>query len=181
MIVGIVAAKAHSKRFPNKNIYLVEGSPMFWHSVEPLLAAAKVDKVYVATDSEFIRGYCEERGVDVVWRPKNAAFDEDSILSVLRFAYYHLDQDYDAVVTIMANCPGHSPEAVDRAVDMIQTGEFKEIRSFNDMGEESGLMVFETSVIMQYAQISSYIGSIRSNVKEIHRIEDLNDRDPGKH
>lgn len=181
MIVGIVAAKAHSKRFPDKNTHLVDGTPLFWHSVEPLLAATRVDKVYVTTDSEFIKDYCEERGVEMIWRPRNAAFDEDPLLHVLRFAYYHLDRDYDAVVTIMANCPGHLPEDVDRALDMFQTGAFKEIRSFTDQGEESGLMVFDTGVIMKYAQISSYIGSIRTNVKEIHRIEDLGDRYPEKH
>lgn len=180
MIVGIVAAKAHSNRFKDKNVHLVDGIPLFWHSVQPLLSASKVDRVCVATDSEFIKDYCEERDVEVIWRPKNAASDEDPLLQVLRFAYYHLDRAYDAVVTIMANCPGHSPENVDSAVDLYRTGEFKEIRSFNDRGEESGLMLFDTSVITNYTQISSYIGSIRSNVKEIHQLEDLDDRYPEK-
>ena len=57
MIVGIVAAKAHSNRFKDKNVHLVDGIPLFWHSVQPLLSASKVDRVCVATDSEFIKDY----------------------------------------------------------------------------------------------------------------------------
>jgi CMP-N-acetylneuraminic acid synthetase len=176
MTVGIVAAKDHSKRFPNKNKYILDGEPLFWHSVKPLLNARKVDEVFVATDSAFISSYCKDRDINVIWRNRNAAHDEDPLLNILRFAYYNLDQEYDIIVTIMANCPGHSSETVDRAITLMQNDDFKEIRSFNANGEESGLMLFRKEVITQYTQISSHIGEVRSDVKEIHYVEDLNVR-----
>ena len=58
MVVGIVAAKENSNRFPGKNNYMVDGEPMFWHSVKPLLDSDKVDDVYVITDSDYIKSYC---------------------------------------------------------------------------------------------------------------------------
>lgn len=173
MIVGIIAAKENSNRFPGKNIFNLNGSPLFWHSVQPLLESKNIDEVYVVTDSSYIKDFCFEKGVKVIWRPKNATFDEDPLLSILKFAYYNLDIAYEFVVTIMANCPGHSVEAVDEAINLIQENKLMEIRSFNCENEESGLMVFKKEIIVNNSQISSHIGLVKSNVKEIHTKNDL--------
>ena len=58
MNVGIIAAKSISKRLPGKNVRTVGGVPLFWYSVQPLVDAKTVDKVYVATDSMLIKEYC---------------------------------------------------------------------------------------------------------------------------
>lgn len=173
MTVGIVAAKANSSRFPKKNEYILNDIPMFWHSVKPLLASKYISKVVVATNSDFIKDYSEQRGVQVIWRHQNASRDDDPLLSVLRFVYCCLEDEYDTIATIMANCPGHSAETVDNAIELITHGDFNEIRSFNNKNEESGLIVLKKKVVMDYHQISSHIGCIKSNVKEIHYREDL--------
>ena len=59
MILGLVAAKDNSNRFPGKNKHIYDGAPLFWHSVQPLLDSEKVDDVYVITDSDYIKFYCE--------------------------------------------------------------------------------------------------------------------------
>jgi len=174
MIVGIVAAKANSTRFPGKNEFMLDGEPLFWHSVKPLLGSLKIDHVYVATDSPSIKKYCEDRNVRVIWRAKNATVDEDPLLSILKFAYYNLDEPYDMVVTIMANCPGHTSASVDEAIAMMETGHFWEIRSFNSQKEEAGLMIYKREVITTKFQVSSYIGAVYTDVNEIHHREDIN-------
>ena len=174
MIVGIVAAKANSTRFPGKNEFQLDGEPLFWHSVKPLLGSSKIDKVYVATDSGSIKKYCEDRNVSVIWRPKNATVDEDPLLQILKFVYYNLDIPYDMVVTIMANCPGHTTASVNKAIEMMETGHFWEVRSFNSRNEEAGLMIYNKEVITKKFQVSSYIGAIQTEVNEIHHKEDIN-------
>ena len=173
MIVGIIAAKENSNRFPGKNIYELNGVPLFWHSVSPLLQSKRVDDVYVVTDSLYIKEYCIERDVNVLWRPKNATIDEDPLLSIMKFAYYNLDVPYDFIVTIMANCPGHTVDSVDEAIELIEKNDFLEIRSFNNKNEESGLMIFRKNVIINNSQISSHIGFIKSDTKEIHFKNDI--------
>jgi CMP-N-acetylneuraminic acid synthetase len=175
MIVGLVAAKANSNRFKNKNKYLFNGYPLFWHSVIPLLESPSVNKVYVLTDSIDISNYCKNNDVDVIWRKKNATEDEEPLLNILKYAYLNLDIEYEHIVTIMANCPGHSYENVEEAIRMMQSGQFKEIRSFNNKNEESGLMIFHNTVIRKHLQISSHIGLVNSNAKEIHTKRDLNE------
>ena len=88
MILGLVAAKENSNRFPGKNKYILDGKPLFWYSVEPLLQSELIDDLYVVTDSEFIQNYCLERNVKTIWRPKNATRDEDKLINILRFAYF---------------------------------------------------------------------------------------------
>lgn len=173
MILGLVAAKDHSNRFPGKNKYIHEGVPLFWHSVKPLLECVDVDEVYVITDSPTIKDYCSEKGVGVIWRPKNASRDEDKLISVLRFGYYSLDTSYDITIGVMANCPGHKPESISRAVSLMKRENLREVRSFNSNGSESGLLVLSRQLMEDNMDISYYIGSVTSEVTEVHTLEDL--------
>jgi len=172
-IIGMVAAKADSRRFPAKNRVLLHGQPLFWHSVQPLLDATLVDRVLVGTDSEEIRDYCVQRDVEVVWRPRAAAEPEAPLLRVLHFMYEHLDDYPELVVSIMANCPGHTPEVVDQAIRKMREGGLLEVRSFNAAGDESGLMVLRPEVVAERRAISSYLAAVHSDVREVHFAEDL--------
>jgi len=173
MILGLVAAKENSKRFKNKNKYLYKNKPLFWHSVLPLIKSNKIDEVYVITDSKDIKKYCEERGVKVIWRPKNATRDEDKLINILRFGYYSLDKQYDTIVSIMANCPGHTPTNINKGIDLLKKNKLREVRSFNSDGEESGLLIFSKEIMINNFDISYYIGNVKANIKEIHFKKDL--------
>ena len=73
----------------------------------------------------------------------------------------------------MANCPNHTVGSINEAIERISGADLLEVRSFNNHGEESGLMVFKESVILNTLQISNHIGYINSDVKEVHYKEDL--------
>ena len=103
--------------------------------------------VQMPSDSDYIKSYCEERNVGVIWRPKNASRDEDKLVSILRFGYYSLDVDYDVVVSLMANCPGHLTKIIDDGIDLLQDKKMREVRSFNNDGEESGLLIFSKEIL----------------------------------
>ena len=173
MILGLVAAKNNSNRFPGKNTYIYKDEPLFWHSVKLLLDSTKIDDVYVITDSDYIKSYCEERGVRIIWRPKNATRDEDKLISILRFGYYSLDKEYDTIVTLMANCPGHSVDVIDNSIDLLKDKGLREVRSFNKSGNESGILIFSKEILQNNFDISYYIGGGMSDVKEIHYEEDI--------
>lgn len=173
MILGLVAAKETSNRFPGKNKFIHNGEPLFWHSVKPLLDSKLVDDVYVITDSKYIKKYCQERRVDVIWRPKNATRSEDKLISVLRYGYYNLDKPYDLIVSVMANCPGHTAEDIDSGIYKIERNNLKEIRSFDSNGIENGVMILTKSIIESNYDLSYYIGSIKTEAKEIHYKKDL--------
>jgi len=175
MIVGLVAAKDNSNRFLGKNKYIYNKEPLFWHSVEPMLKSKRIDDVYVITDSEYIKEYCKLREVKVIWRPKNATIDDDKLISILRFGYYNLDMRYNKIVSIMANCPGHTEKDIDRGIDRMEKYNLKEIRSFDKYGKENGIIIIDREIIETNRDISYYLGSIETDAKEIHYKEDLDE------
>lgn len=171
--LGLVAVKEYSGRFPGKNFEDVYGEPLFWCAVSPLVECGLVDRVYVITDSVYAMDYCMVRDVGVIWRPKNAARDEDKLINVLRFGYYSLDEEYDIVVAIMANCFGQTVEDVEDAINLLRKKNLREVRSFDAGGSENGLLVFRSEILEDSRDISYYIGGIVSDAREVHRREDL--------
>jgi len=51
-LVGIIPARSGSKSVPNKNIRLLDGLPLFVHTLRAALKSSIFDSVYVSTDSQ---------------------------------------------------------------------------------------------------------------------------------
>lgn len=166
-IVGIIIAKQNSNRFPNKNIYNYKNKPLFWHNVECLFNSSYDMDVYVATDSEYIKEYSEQRNVKVIWRGKNINKDEQPIFDVLKYAYHSLEDEYDVIVNILSNSVNNNPEYIDNAINLLIDKKLKEVRSYDENGVENGILVIDKDTIQKY-QLSTYVGAITTKSKEIH-------------
>lgn len=57
--VAFIPARYHSSRFPGKPLADLCGRPMIWWVYSRVRQASRIDKVYVATDSEEIRRACQ--------------------------------------------------------------------------------------------------------------------------
>ena len=53
-IAGVVPVKGNSERIENKNIKLLDGKPLFLHTIDKLLSCDFLDEVYLDTESEKI-------------------------------------------------------------------------------------------------------------------------------
>ena len=173
MTIGMVVAKNNSNRFPGKNKYILNGYPLFWHSVQPLLNSKQIDQVYVVTDSEYIQNYCNKQNVSVIWRPINASRDNDKLISIIRWAYYSLNISYDIIVSVMANCPGHTSADIDLGIKKFKENNLKEVRSFDEVGKENGIIILHKDIVEDNRDISYYIGSIQTKANEIHYKEEI--------
>lgn len=172
-VLGLVAAKENSNRFPNKNIHIFNKVPMFMNSIQPLIDSKLVDDAYVITDSDIIKSHCDDRGIKTIHRPKNATRDDDKLISILRYGYYTLDIEYDTIVSIMANCPGNTTQDINTAIELLKSNNLKEVRGFGPDGLENGLMVLDKEILQINRDISYYVGGIITHGKEIHYKEDL--------
>ena len=173
--VGIIIAKENSIRFPGKNYFTVNGKPMFYHNVELLKNCKEIEDVFVCTDSPYIRKYCVENNVRVIFRGQNVSHDEQPFLDVLKFAYQSIFNRFDYIVSILANTIGHTQESLDSAVSLAVENDISDLRSFDDTGKESGIIILKESVILNNASISAHMGAVTSNGKEIHYKEELNE------
>ena len=172
--VGIIIAKENSIRFPGKNFHEYNGLPLFYHNVLLLKNCEKIDDVYVCTNSFKIINYCDERNIKTIFRPDNISFDEQPWFDVIKFAYYSLSYEYDILVSILANCIDHEQSILDSAIEkFIPDNSIKELRSFDNQGNQSGIVILRKEIVLFDNKISNHMASIKSNGKEKHFKEEL--------
>ena len=59
--IAFLPAKGSSDRIGNKNVRLLDGKPLFLHSIDKLLACDFIDEVYLDTESEEIAAMVADR------------------------------------------------------------------------------------------------------------------------
>lgn len=115
-VVGLIPARAGSKRLPGKNLASLGGRPLIAHTCVAALASEAFAAVYVNTDSPEIAAAAEACGVPCpVLRPRHLAEDDTSSRDSNLFMVKYLAQRgewYDAVVILQPTSPLRSPEDI---------------------------------------------------------------------
>lgn len=122
MNVAFIPVRGGSKSIPLKNIKPMCGKPLVYWTVAAACGCAKIDKVYVATDSEKIRetllGVKQQeenetfQKLEVIGRSAESASDTASTeFAMLEFANEHA---FDHIVLIQATSPLLTAEDLDR-------------------------------------------------------------------
>jgi pseudaminic acid cytidylyltransferase len=107
--LGVIPARAGSKRVPGKNVRPFVGRPILAYTVEAALESGVFERVIVSTDSAEIARLARGLGADVPFlRPVELADDVTPVSQVTRHALEHADRDattYRAVAQLMPTCP----------------------------------------------------------------------------
>lgn len=172
-VVAIIAVKKNSKRLKNKNILNIKKKPLFFYTIQPLIKSKLINELYVSTNSRIVENYCKIFKIKTIWRGPNKSKTNEPLLDVLKYSYSTLKKSYKYLITILANAPGHTSKQIEKAIKLIRTNKFSEVRSFNSKGQETGLLVFNIKELLKKNQISSYIGMIKSSAIEIHYKKDF--------
>jgi len=106
-------------------------------------------------------------------RPPGAALPNEPLFEAIKWAYKNLPRRYDAIVSIMANCPMITSKDVIRAIDRFEALGCDELRGFNEHGKESGLIIMKEKYLLEKYQISTYQAAIEIRSDEIHTQDDL--------
>lgn len=122
MNIAFIPVRGGSKSIPLKNIKPICGKPLVYWTVAAACGCARIDKVYVATDSEKIRETLLEiktaekntsfQKLEVIGRSAESASDTASTESaMLEFAQNY---EFDHVALVQATSPLLSAEDLDR-------------------------------------------------------------------
>lgn len=167
-ILIIIPAKATSSRFPGKNRRLI--GPI----IEKII---NFNPLIVTDDFEIFEKYEKDVSVQVLHRPYNMTNANDSVFSVVRWAYQSLNVDYDYIVTIFPNVVDFSIELLEESIDLLIEENLNDVRSYDEKGKESGLICMKREYLLT-GPISVYCGAVFSRTREIHYQEELfNDAD----
>jgi 3-deoxy-manno-octulosonate cytidylyltransferase (CMP-KDO synthetase) len=107
-VVAVIPARWGSRRFPGKPIVEIGGRPMIAWVVDAARAAARVDRVLVATDDERIAVAARDAGAAVRMTRSDHATGTDRVAEAVR------DDAADVVLNLQGDEPMLRPAAVDR-------------------------------------------------------------------
>lgn len=125
MNVAFIPVRGGSKSIPLKNIRPMCGKPLVYWTVKAACDCEKIDKVYIATDSEKIKDTVEAfakaeelEKVEVIGRSEESACDTASTESaMLEFAE---GREFDNIVLIQATSPMLSGADLDRGFALFE-------------------------------------------------------------
>lgn len=139
-VLGIVTARGGSKGIPNKNIYPLCGKPLLSYTAEAALAAARLERVILSTDSEQIAAVGRQCGLEVPFlRPPELARDDTPSLPVIQHAIRFCEQrgeSYDAVLSLQPTNPLRRSEDIDGSIELLESTGADSVIAFVDVGEK---------------------------------------------
>jgi len=170
-VVGIVCARAGSKRLKDKNIRKI-GSETLTARACRTLSQSGIKEVYCVTDiaEEDLR---LGQGISILSRPEELSIDsvplQETVLHALKD--HKLNERFKYVVVLMPNAPFIHPPALKQAIAMLKNKKMKIVRTYNFEGEENGLIVADMEYYVKH-NIDTYSGAIPMFGFEIHDIAD---------
>ena len=123
--LGIVPARAGSRRLPGKNLLPLGGRPLLGYTLEAALAARRLASVVVSTDSQQIADYALSLGVDPQGlRPAEIAGDTSPVAAALQDALAKFNRrqpPVDAVVLLQPTSPLRAARHIDEAIALFES------------------------------------------------------------
>lgn len=119
--LAIIPARGGSKGIPRKNIKLLAGKPLIYHTIKAALDSKYVNRVVISTEDAEIADTAIKFGAEVVKRPEYLAKDETKTAPVLLDAIEQLEKTGykpDVVVLLQATCPLRDFHRLDEAIEV---------------------------------------------------------------
>lgn len=127
--VCVIPARGGSKRIPRKNIISFHGKPMIAWTIEAAINSKIFDKVIVSTDDEEIASISIKYGAEVPFlrEAKNDDFSpiSEATIHTLNQFKEKLNQEWDTVVQLMANCPLRTTQDISSAIENFVKNDLK--------------------------------------------------------
>lgn len=124
-ILAFVPARIGSKRVKEKNVQMLDGKPLFMHSVDIAKKSKYIDDILVSTDSQEIKNISVENGcIAGGLRPENLSGDRARIIDAILYEVETAKLKPDVVVLLQPTFPFRTIELLDGAIEKyFETGE----------------------------------------------------------
>ena len=91
-MIAFIFVRKNSTRLKNKNLRLINGKPLFYHSIKIAKKIKEIKHIYVSTDSEKIIKLSKKYGVGVIKRPRNLTKTDSIEYLSWKHAIYELEK-----------------------------------------------------------------------------------------
>lgn len=144
-VVGLVPARAGSKRIKDKNIRSLRGHPLLAYTICAARASGVFDAVVLCTDSEEYAEIGRHYGAEVPFlRPTEISSSTSPDIEWVRMALDRLEEQgrtFDAFSILRPTSPFRQPETIRRCWDQFKDAEgVDSIRAVSKVSEHPGKM-----------------------------------------
>jgi len=119
-ILGIITAKGHSQRLPNKNMTPLAGHPLVWWTIRAAKQSKIISRIVLTSDDENILAFAQEEGVDTIKRPKKLCQPATSSESVIHHTLMHMQKkegyNPEIFVLLQPTSPLRTGQDIDKAL-----------------------------------------------------------------
>lgn len=171
-VVVVIPARGGSKRFPGKNLHLLNGKPLIAHPIEAAKGATLVSRIIVSTDDEEIAAIAREYGAEVPFmRPAPIAGDASPVIEAVEHTLRELERTEgyvaDYCVLLQPTTPLIESEQIDHAIALAR-----------EKGADSVVTVAEVETINHPYNIREILddGTIRFWQYDLHYAVPAKDR-----
>lgn len=116
-VVAFLPAKGSSARIQNKNVKLLDGKPLFLHTLEKLAACSFIDEVYLDTESDEIADLASEVPCRILRRSAELASNQTDGNALFMNEVRHVEAD--VYIQILGTSPFISPDTILRAMKAV--------------------------------------------------------------
>ena len=117
-VLGLVPARAGSRRLPGKNMRPLAGRPMIAWTLEACRASTVLDRVVVSTDDDAVIALADDLGFETLHRPEALAGPRASVIDAIVHALSAIGQTWDYVVLLQPTSPLRAAADIDAAVTL---------------------------------------------------------------
>lgn len=142
--IALIPARGGSKRFPGKNIHLLNHKPLISYSIEYAKRYKEILRVFVSTDDPCIKDISLKFGAEVLDRPTVLAGDEVPTSAVLQQVSETLlsnDYFFDYLVLLQPTNPLRPPEMLGKAIKLMETGKYDSLMSVSSCNRKLGKII----------------------------------------
>jgi CMP-N,N'-diacetyllegionaminic acid synthase len=133
IIIGIIPARAGSKRIPRKNVKLLKGKPLIVHTFDVAKQSKLLSEVIVSTNDQEVVDLAKKNGIKVPFiRPEEFADDHATDLDWITHALRELRSQNiipDYLVILRPTQPLRKAEDIDQAITKMLKVKSHSVRS----------------------------------------------------
>lgn len=117
-IVAFVPAKGSSERVENKNVKLLDGKPLFLHTLEKLASCDFIDEVYLDSESDYIFSLASE--VNCKYLKRDISLASNKTDGHVLFYNETLHVEADIYIQVLCTSPFIKPETIKRGIEILK-------------------------------------------------------------
>lgn len=118
-VAAFLPVKGNSDRIENKNLRLLDGRPLFLHTLEKLMRCSFIDEVFIDTESEAMIELARDTGCRVMKRDPALASNNTDGNALFLNEVRHTDADI--VLQVLCTSPFIQIETLERAVATLRS------------------------------------------------------------